>query len=80
MIKRELDLLIQDNATDGEKQQYREVVDREKAFLDSSNPERIEDATTELERLRWQILFRVPKFFVEVFNWRQERGPKPAAR
>ena len=74
VVKRDLDLLVQDNATDDEKQQYREVVDREKAFLDSSNPERIEDATAELERLRWQILFRVPKFLVEVFNWLQERG------
>ena len=74
-VKKELDLLVQDNATDGEKQQYREVVDREKAFLDSSNPERIEHATAELERLRWQILFRIPKFLVEVFNWLQERSP-----
>ena len=75
VVKKELDLLVRDNATDGEKQQHREVVDREKVFLHSSNPERIEVAVAELERLRWQILFRVPKFLVEMFNWLQERGP-----
>ena len=74
-VKKEVDLVVQDNATDGEKQQYREVVAREPVFLNSSNPERIEDATAQLERLRWEILVRVPKFLVEMFGWLQERGP-----
>ena len=74
-IKKEVELLVTNNATDAEKQQYREVVAREQVFLNSSSSARIDTAVAELERLRWYILSRVPKFLVEMFNWLQQRGP-----
>ena len=74
-VKKEVELLVTNNATDAEKQQYREVVAREPVFLQSSNSTRIDAAVAEFERLRWYILSRHPKFLVEMFNWLEQRSP-----
>ena len=74
-VKKQVELLLPENATETEKQQHRDVVAREQVFLNSSNSARMDAAVAELERLRWHILSRVPKFLVEMFNWLQQRGP-----
>jgi molecular chaperone DnaK len=46
----------------------REVVAREQTFIHSTNPERIETATADLKRVRFQILMRMPDFLVGMFE------------
>lgn len=47
---------------------FREIVAREQTFVNSSNPERIEAATSEIERIRYAVLMRMPDFLVGMFE------------
>ncbi len=60
--------LVSENGNDREKHIYREIVAREQTFVHSTNPERIETATSELESVRWSILMRMPDFLVGMFE------------
>ena len=62
--KREVSALTQGNGNDREKHQLREILAREQTFMNSTSPERIEAATGDLERIRWQILMRMPDFLI----------------
>jgi len=66
--KDEVGGLVSESGNDREKHIYREIVAREQTFVNSTNPERIETATGELDRLRWQILMRTPDFLVGMFE------------
>ncbi|RON13054.1 Hsp70 family protein [Pseudomonas frederiksbergensis] len=60
--------LVQENGNDREKHQLRELLAREQTFIHSTNPERVEAATSELARIKWQILMRMPDFLVGMFE------------
>jgi molecular chaperone DnaK len=66
--KSEVAELVSDNGNDREKHSFREIVAREQTFVNSSNPERIEAATSELDRIRFEILMRMPDFLVGMFE------------
>lgn len=66
--KSEVADLVSDNGNDREKHQFREIVAREQTFVNSSNPERIEAATSEVERIRYAVLMRMPDFLVGMFE------------
>ncbi|SDT86874.1 molecular chaperone DnaK [Pseudomonas pohangensis] len=66
--KSELAELISDNGNDREKHLFREIVAREQTFVNSSNPERIEAATSELNTLQYAVLMRMPDFQMNVFK------------
>jgi molecular chaperone DnaK len=66
--KREVLDLVSESGNDREKHQFREILAREQTFINSTNPERVEIATAEIERIRWNILMRTPKFLVGMFE------------
>lgn len=71
--KQEVSGLVSENGNDREKHQLREVIAREQTFINSTNPERVESATSELEGIRWRILMRMPDFLVGMFEHLVER-------
>ena len=64
---------VQENGNDREKQKLREIINREQAFIHSTNPERIVAETTSLGRIHFQILMRLPDFLVGMFEHQVER-------
>ncbi|KAB0265537.1 Hsp70 family protein [Microvirga brassicacearum] len=66
--KQEVAVLVQESGNDRERHQLREVIAREQTFINSTNPERVENATSDLERLRWNILMRLPEFLTGMFE------------
>ena len=71
--KKEVSELVSDSGNDREKHQLREVLAREQTFINSTNPERVEAAVSELERIRWPILMRTPDFLKGMFEHLTER-------
>lgn len=65
--------LVNDNGNDREKNTLREILAREQTFIQSTNPERIEAAISELDRIRYQILMRIPDFLIGSFEHVVER-------
>lgn len=60
--------LVNDNGNDYERKVFNDIVSREKAFLSSSSPLKIQEATDELHTLIIQILWRTPEFIVGIFK------------
>lgn len=60
--------LVNDNGNDYERKVFNDIVSREKAFLTSSSPLKIQEATDELHTLIIQILWRTPEFIVGIFK------------
>ncbi len=60
--------IVHENGNDREKAKLREIINREQAFVHSTNPERINGETTNLGRIRFQILMRLPEFLISVFE------------
>jgi molecular chaperone DnaK len=60
--------LVNDNGNDYERKVFNDIVSREKAFLSSSSPLKIQEATDELHTLIVQILWRTPEFIVGIFK------------
>lgn len=73
--KQAVALLVQENGTDRERHQFREVVAREQTFIHTTSPERVEAAVQELEGIKYQILERLPDFQISVFEHLIERRP-----
>jgi molecular chaperone DnaK len=71
--KHSVSTLVKDSGNDREMHQVREIIAREQAFIHSTNPERIQAATVELEGIRFQILMRTPDFLVGMFEHLVER-------
>lgn len=68
VAKAEVSDLVSESGNDREKHAFREIVAREQTFINSTNPERVEAATAELERIRWAILMRTPDFLAGMFS------------
>lgn len=68
IAKTEASGTVSENGNDREKHQLREIIAREQTFINSTNPERIESAIAELERLSWQIMMRTPDFLSGMFE------------
>ncbi|MBK9459005.1 MAG: hypothetical protein IPN94_06130 [Sphingobacteriales bacterium] len=60
--------LVNYNGNDYERKVFNDIVSREKAFLSSSSPLKIQEATDELHTLIVQILWRTPEFIVGIFK------------
>lgn len=50
-----------------------EILAREQTFINSTSPEKINAIVGELERLRYQILFRMPSFLRSMFSHLMEK-------
>lgn len=59
--------LVRDSGNDREKHIMSEILAREQTFINSTTPEKIQAVVDELERLRYQILFRMPSFLKGMF-------------
>lgn len=71
--KREVAAIVHESGNDREKHQFREIIGREQVYIHSSNPERIEAVTAELDRIQYQILWRTPDFLTGMFEHLNDR-------
>lgn len=65
--KSEVAELVHESGNDREKHVMTEILAREQTFINSTSPEKIQTVVDELERLRYQILFRMPEFLKSMF-------------
>ena len=72
-IKEEVIRLVSESGNDREKHQLRDLSAREPTFINSTNPERIESAISELEGINWGILMRLPDYLQGLFEHLKER-------
>ena len=72
-VKSEVQGLVRETGNDRERHLVSEIIAREQAFINSSSPEKIKDATEELESIRWQILLRTPDFLKGMFKYLMDR-------
>lgn len=66
-VKVEVQDIVRESGNDRERHIVAEIIAREQTFINSSSPEKIKDATDELESIRWQILLRTPDFLKGMF-------------
>ena len=66
--KVEVAKIVTESGNDREKHLLREIIAREQIFINTANPERVEAAIAELERISWGILMRTPDFIVGMFE------------
>ena len=71
--KSEVAELVRDSGNDREKHVMSEILAREQTFINSTSPEKIQAVVDELERLRYQILFRMPAFLKNMFSHLMDR-------
>ena len=71
--KSELALLVRESGNDRERHALSEVIAREPSFLSSTNPEKIQQISGELNNIRWAILARSPEFLKGMFTHLIER-------
>lgn len=71
--KSEVAELVRDSGNDREKHVMSEILAREQTFINSTSPEKIQSVVDELERLRYQILFRTPSFLKSMFAHLMDR-------
>ena len=67
-VKADVTALVSQSGNDHERRQLSEVVAREHTFLNSTNPQKLEEATEQLRRISFQILRRTPDFLVGWFQ------------
>jgi molecular chaperone DnaK len=67
-VKTDVTALVSQSGNDHERRQLSEVVAREHTFLNSTNPQKLEEATEQLRRISFQILRRTPDFLVGWFQ------------
>ena len=60
--------LVADSGNDREKHLLAEIIAREQVFMKSTNPDKINSFTSELSSLQFQILARMPKFLIGMFE------------
>lgn len=66
--KSEVAELVHETGNDREKHVMTEILAREQTFINSTSPEKIQAVVNELERLRYQILMRMPSFLKTMFE------------
>ncbi|MNP27411.1 hypothetical protein D3C76_1203210 [compost metagenome] len=74
-VKSDTASMVQESGNDRERHQLKEILAREELHIHSTNPERIDAATGELQRLHFQILARQPDFLVGMFQHLEEIRP-----
>jgi len=57
------------HGNDLEKHQLNEILAREHLILDSTNSQKVQDATDALESLKWRIFGRIPEFLQSMFEY-----------
>lgn len=60
--------LVSENGNDREKHLLAEIISKESVFMKSTNPDKISSFTNELSSLQFQILARMPKFLIGMFE------------
>jgi molecular chaperone DnaK len=70
--KKQTTAIVQDHGNDRDKHHLHEIVAVEPTFIESTNFLRIEEFTNRLDRLRYQILRRVPDFLIDMFKYLNE--------
>ncbi len=71
--KQEVMELVNATGNDNERHQLAELLARDHAVVNSTNPTKVQGATSAFEMLRFQILGRMPEFLVGLFNHLVER-------
>ncbi len=71
--KQSVTATVRESGNDREKHQVNELIAREQTFINSTNPERIEAVTNELEGIRFRVMMRMPEFLVGMFEHLLER-------
>lgn len=72
-VKADVQVIVRESGNDRERHLVSEIIAREQAFINSSSPEKIKEATEELESIRWQILLRTPDFLKGMFKYLMEK-------
>ncbi len=67
--------LVRESGNDRERNQLKDVLNREPTFINSNNPEKIQTETQSLHRIKWGIFFRTPDFLKGMFQHLNERRP-----
>lgn len=68
--------IVKEHGNEGEKHHFHEIVAAQPTFVPSADAVRIEEFTNRLDRLRHQILRRVPAFLISTFE--HLKGCRPA--
>ncbi|MBC7796809.1 MAG: hypothetical protein H7Z37_08050 [Pyrinomonadaceae bacterium] len=66
--KEECLAVLESDGNDDEKKAFAETVNQEPIFINSPNHLRIEERAKSLSRLKYGVLWRTPKFLLEMFN------------
>lgn len=72
-VKNDVAVLVRESGNDRERHILSEIIAREPTFLSSTNPEKIQQITEELNSIRWTILARSPEFLKGMFMHLIER-------
>lgn len=67
--------LVLESGNDRERNQLKDVTNREATFINSNIPEKIQSEIQNLNRIKWGILFRTPDFLKGMFQHFNERRP-----
>jgi molecular chaperone DnaK len=67
-MKEDVAELVSENGNDREKHLLAEIIAKEQVFMKSTNPDKISSFTNELSSLQFQILARMPKFLIGMFE------------
>ena len=68
LLKQSVAILVRENGNDKEKHQLSEIMAQEAMLTESTNPDRIQTAINNLERLEYQIRIRMPDFLIGMFD------------
>lgn len=67
--------LVYESGNDRERNQLKDVINREATFINSNIPEKIQAEIKNLNLIKWGILFRTPDFLKGMFQHLNERRP-----
>ena len=67
--------LVHESGNDRERNQLKDILNREATFINSNTPEKIQGETEGLNRIKWGILFRTPDFLKGMYQHLIERRP-----
>lgn len=74
-VKSDTAAMVHESGNDRERHQLKEIMAREELHIHSTNPERIDTATSELQRFNFQVLARQPDFLAGMFQHLDEMRP-----
>jgi molecular chaperone DnaK len=66
--KTEISAIVSESGNDHERRQLNELITQEHTFLNSSNPQKLQNAIDQLHRISFQILRRTPDFLIGWFQ------------